>query len=63
MEKDYFVVTFKYNECVYCTNIAHAFSKVDAEQHYSNYEWVSARKAEDYEVVEARRRGMPFVEV
>lgn len=59
----YFKVSFEYSENVYCTNIAVAECKEDVEKHYSKYSWVSVKDAEDWEVEEAKRKGMPIVTV
>lgn len=61
--KQYYKVSFKYSESVYCSNIAHAESREDVEAHYSRYEWVSVEEAAAYEVETAQRKGMPIVEV
>lgn len=61
--KQYFKVSFQYSESVFCANIAHAESAADVEKAYSKYSWYSVRPAEDYEVEEARKKGMPIVEV
>lgn len=62
--KKYFAVSFKYSEDVFCTNIAHAETAEAVNAYYSaEYEWVSVRECEDYEVETARRKGMPIVEV
>ena len=62
-ERQYFMVSFKYAEDVYCSNVAHAVAREDVEREYSCYAWSSVREAKPYEVEEARRKGMPFVEV
>lgn len=61
--KQYFKVSFQYSESVFCANIAHAESAADVEKAYGEYSWYSVRPAEDYEVEEAREKGMPIIEV
>jgi hypothetical protein len=60
--KKYFMVSFKYSEIAYCTNIAHAESAETVEKHYSKYEWYSVREAKAWEIDGNIRRGMPVVE-
>lgn len=61
--KKYYTVSFEYAEDIYCTNIAHAESVADVEAEYRKYNWVKVRESAAYEVEEARRRGMPIIEV
>lgn len=61
--KQYFKVSFQYSETVFCTNIAHAETVQDVEKHYNKYEWSNVAPATDAEVDEARRKGMPVVEI
>ena len=59
--KYWFVVSFRYSEKVYCTNLCLAESEEKAEEHYSEkYEWVSIKAATDGEVNSYKRRGMPI---
>ena len=59
--KYWFVVSFRYSENVYCTNLCFAESKEKAEEHYNKkYEWVSVTPATDGEVNSYERRGMPI---
>lgn len=60
--KNWFKVSFKYSENVYCTNLCFAESKEKAEEHYSKkYEWVSVTPATDSEVNACKRKGMPII--
>lgn len=61
--KNYFAVSFKYSEYVYCSNIAHAETAEAVAAHYSKYEWASVRECEDHEVETARKKGMPIIEI
>ena len=57
----WFIVSFKYSEKVYCTNLCFAESKEKAEEHYSKkYEWVSVNPAAECEVNSYKRKGMPI---
>ena len=59
--KYWFVVSFRYSEEVYCTNLCLAESEEKAKEHYSEkYEWVSVKAAADWEVDSYKRRGMPI---
>ena len=48
---------------VYCTNLVLTDSEEKAEEHYSKYEMVSIRIADEWEVDNYRSRGMPVVEL
>lgn len=61
--KKYFKVSYQHAENIYCANIAHAETAAEVEAHYSKYAWVSVSDAAPYDVDEARRRGMPIVEI
>lgn len=61
--KSYYMVSFEYAEDVYCTNVAHAETAADVEVYYSKYAWQKVRLAAEYEVEEAKRKGMPVVEI
>ena len=59
--KNWYVVSFMYDKDVYCTNLCTADSKKQAEEHYSKeFEWVSVKAADDWEVDSYKRRGMPI---
>ena len=60
-----FRVTFRwYDTDTFCTNICIADSEDTAREHYSKkYKDVTVRPAFDYEVEDAKRRGMPIVTV
>ena len=59
--KNWYVVSFMYDKDVYCTNLCIADSKEQAEKHYSKeFEWVSVKAADDWEVDSYKRRGMPI---
>ena len=61
--KEYYSVSFQYSESVFCANITHG-EKADIEEHYkSKYEWVSVKAASRWEIEDARRKGMPIVEI
>lgn len=59
----YFKVSSAYAEDVYCANIAHAESMEDVETEYAHYNWYSITAAMQYDVEEARRTGMPIVDI
>lgn len=61
--KKYFQITFKYSEEIFCTNIAHASTINEINAKYSDYEIISCRECESYEVESAKRRHMPIVEI
>lgn len=61
--KEYYSVSFQYSESVFCANIAHG-EKTAIEEHYkSQYEWVSIKPASQWEIDDAKRKGMPIVEI
>lgn len=61
--KNYYNVSFKYSESVYCSNIAHAESVEDVERHYNRYPWVKVTEASEHDVKNALERGEPVIEV
>ena len=62
--KTWYLATFKWSDDgVYCTNLVLTDSKEKAEEHYSKYEMVSIRIADEWEVDNYRSRGMPVVEL
>lgn len=63
MEKKYYKVSFKYNEIIFCANIAHAVSVEAVEAHYSKYPWYSVSECNELELESARQRGMPTIEI
>ena len=57
-----YLVTFQWSETIYCVNIA--IGTIDAiNKHYSKYQWFSLRAATEYDIEEAKRKGMPIVKV
>lgn len=56
-------VSFEYSDGVFCTNIAIAESEEAVRKQYSKYPWVSVRECADYELEEARRKGMPIITI
>lgn len=61
--KKFYKVSFQYSEYIYCNNIAHADSLQDVERHYSKYAWNKITEAADYDVEEAKTKGMPIIEI
>ena len=62
--KTWYLATFKWSDDgVYCTNLVLTDSKEKAEEHYSKYEMVSIRIADEWEVDSYRSRGCPVVEL
>ena len=62
--KTWYLATFKWSDSgVYCTNLVLTDSKEKAEEHYSKYEMVSIRIADEWEVDSYRSRGIPVVEL
>lgn len=61
--KRYYNVSFQYSETTFCTNIALAESEDAVKEHYKEYQWCSVRPAEDYEVSEAAKKGMPIINI
>lgn len=57
----YYKVTFKYSESVYCTNIAVAKNEDVIRNHYKKYEILNISKASDYDIKDAKRKGMPII--
>lgn len=60
--KNYYNVTFKWDDDIYCANIAHAESEADILEHYKKREVISIRPACEYDVQEAKERRKPIVE-
>ena len=62
--KTWYLATFKWSDSgVYCTNLVMTDSEEKAEEHYSKYEMVSIRIADEWEVDNYRSRGCPVVEL
>ena len=62
--KNYYFVSFKWDDVVYCSNIAHAESKEKVEGYYSNkYRWCSVRDIQYGELEMAKRKGLPIIEL
>ena len=62
--KTWYLATFKWSDSgVYCTNLVLTDSEEKAEEHYSKYEMVSIRIADEWEIDNYRSRGMPVVEL
>lgn len=61
--KRYYKVSFQYSEYTYCANIAHADNIQDVEKHYSKYAWSNVTEATEYDVEEAKTKGMPIIEI
>ena len=62
--KTWYLATFKWSDSgVYCTNLVLTDNEEKAEEHYSKYEMVSIRIADEWEVDSYRSRGMPVVEL
>lgn len=58
----YFMVSFKYCENIFCSNLCIAASKEDVVEHYSeSYGCVTVKDAADWEVESCKRRGMPII--
>ena len=57
--KTWYLATFKWSDSgVYCTNLVLTDSEEKAEEHYSKYEMVSIRIADEWEVDNYRSRGI-----
>ena len=62
--KTWYLATFKWSDSgVYCTNLVLTDSEEKAEKHYSKYEMVSIRIADEWEINSYRSRGCPVVEL
>ena len=62
--KTWYLATFKWSDSgVYCTNLVLTDSEEKADEHYSKYEMVSIRIADEWEVDNYRSRGCPVVEL
>ena len=62
--KTWYLATFKWSDSgVYCTNLVLTDSEEKAEEHYSKYEMVSIRIADEWEIDSYRSRGCPVVEL
>lgn len=56
-------ITFQYAENIYCTNIVASQNKEDAMEHYRDYRVIGIKEATDYDLKEAERKGMPFIDL
>ena len=56
-----YLVSFRYSEKVHCTNIVITDDTAKIDEHYSEYEWFTYRKREDWEYDSYKRRGMPVL--
>ncbi len=54
-------VTFKWDETVWCTNMAKGVSEDQIREHYSKYEKVFLSTPSACEIEIARMKGMPFI--
>ena len=61
--KKYYYVTFKWDDTIFCTNIAHANNIEAVENEYSKYKWYHIRKVQTGELDMAKRKGMPIIEL
>lgn len=62
MKKYYFVSWNHGNGGIYCTNLATAESAADVYKAYAERSEVTVRPAEDHEIENAKRRGMPVTD-
>lgn len=62
-EKKYFFVDFKWDDVVFCANIAHAENIEAVEKEYSKYSWYHIRDVQIGELEMAKRKGMPIIEL
>ena len=63
MNKNYYFVNFKWNDVIYCTNIAHADNIETVEKRYSKYGWYHIRDIQIGELEIAKKKGMPIIEL
>ena len=62
--KNYYLVSFKYSESVFCSNLATAETAEDVKSYYSKkYDWVAVKDASPCDVESAKRKGMPVTDV
>ena len=63
MKKTY-LVSFRYSETVYCTNIVITDDTAKIDEEYGNkYEWHTFRECAEWEVDTYKKRGMPIFEL
>lgn len=63
-KKDIFLVSFKYSESTYCSNIAIAESIEDVRAHYSKkYTEIFINGATLADIEEAKKKGKPVIEI
>lgn len=55
-----YIVSFQYSENVYCTNLAIGTYEA-VEKEYSKYPWYLIKEATTVQVEEAKRKGMPII--
>lgn len=58
-----YMITFEMKENIYCTNLVIAENEESAKAEYGKYEILEIREAANYEIEEAKRKGMPIVTV
>ena len=64
MAARYYGVSFHYGNGIYCSNIAHGEYEAVKAHYESKYDWVKVgEECREYEITEAKRRGMPIVEI
>lgn len=57
-----YIVSFQYAPNIFCTNVVEvAYEAV--EKMYSEYPWYYIKEAVDWQVEEAKRKGMPIIKV
>lgn len=58
-----FSVTFQCSadDDVFCSNLVLADKLEDVEKEYADRPWKHIREAEDYELEESKRKGMPII--
>lgn len=56
-----YIVSFQHSENVFCTNVA--VGTYDAvEKLYSKYPWYKIKEADEWQVEEAKQKGMPIIQ-
>lgn len=55
-----YIVSFQYTPDVFCTNVAEGVYEA-VEKMYSKYPWHHIKEAADWQVEEAKRKGMPII--
>ena len=61
--KTWYIASFKWADHVFCTNMVLADDMEKAKANYADYEDVTIRPAESWEIESYSRKGMPVIRI